>query len=129
MQDKHSHLSLVAHFKSISDPRVDRTKDHDLIDILVIAICALLCAAESFNDMEDFGKAKEDWFRTFLKLRNGIPSHDTFNRVFAALDPEKFLECFLAWTQSVRQAVEQEIVALDGKALRRAMSGPQGIKY
>jgi len=129
MQDKHSHLSLVEHFKSITDPRVDRTKDHDLIDILVIAICGLLCAAESFNDMEDFGKAKEDWFRTFLKLRSGIPSHDTFNRVFAALDPKEFLECFLRWTQSLRQAVAQEIVALDGKALRRALNRQESPKY
>ncbi len=129
MQNEPPHLSLVEHFKSITDPRLDRTKDHDLIDILVIAICALLCAAESFNDMEDFGKAKEDWFRTFLKLRNGIPSHDTFNRVFAAIDPKEFLECFLRWTQSLRQAVAQEIVALDGKALRRALNRDESPKY
>jgi predicted transposase YbfD/YdcC len=129
MQNEHPHLSLVGYFKSIADPRVDRTKDHDLIDILVIAICALLCAAESFNDMEDFGKAKEHWFRTFLKLRNGIPSHDTFNRVFAAIDPKEFLECFLRWTQSLRQAVAQEIVALDGKALRRARNRDENPKY
>jgi predicted transposase YbfD/YdcC len=129
MQNEHPHLSLVEHFKSIADPRVDRTKDHDLVDILVIAICALLCAAESFNDMEDFGKAKEDWFRRFLKLRNGIPSHDTFNRVFAAIDPKEFLECFLRWTQSLRQAVAQEIVALDGKALRRALNRDESPKY
>ncbi len=125
----HPKLSLIEHFKNLPDPRVNRTKDHDLIDVLIIAICALLCAADSFNDMEDFGKAKQDWFKTFLGLRNGIPSHDTFNRVFAALDPEKFLECFLAWTQSVREAVGQEIVALDGKALRRARSGPKSVKY
>ncbi len=80
-------LSLVAHLKSIEDPRVDRTRDHELIDILVIAVCTLLCAGETFNDMEDFGHAKHAWFKTFLTLRNGIPAHDTFNRVFAALDP------------------------------------------
>lgn len=129
MQNEHPHLSLVEHFKSIDDPRVDRTKDHDLVDILVVAICALLCAAESFNDMEDFGKAKEHWFRTFLTLRNGIPSHDTFNRVFAAMDPKEFLGCFLRWTQSVRQAVAQEVVALDGKALRRALNRNENPKY
>jgi predicted transposase YbfD/YdcC len=126
---KHPKISLIEHFEKLPDPRVDRTKDHDLIDVLIIALCSLLCAAESFYDMEEFGQAKQDWFKTFLGLRNGIPSHDTFNRVFAALDPEKFLECFLAWTQSVRQAVGQEIVALDGKALRRAINGDDSVKY
>jgi predicted transposase YbfD/YdcC len=121
--------SLLAHFEGLPDPRLNRTRDHDLIDVLVIAICALLCGAESFNDMADFGLAKEDWFKTFLSLRNGIPSHDTFNRVFAALDPKQFLDCFLNWTQSVRAAIPQEIVALDGKALRRALDGEQSVKY
>src|ERR1051325_7066713 len=129
MQNTHPKLSLIEHFKDLPDPRVDRTKDHELIDILVIAICTLLCAGESFNDMEDFGQAKADWFKTFLRLRNGIPSHDTFNRVFAALDPQAFQDCFLRWTQSLRAAVAQEIVALDGKALRRALNGDQSVKY
>jgi predicted transposase YbfD/YdcC len=122
-------LSLVAHFKMIPDPRVNRTLDHDLVDVLVIAVCCLLCAGESFNDMEEFGRAKEEWFKTFLRLRNGIPSHDTFNRVFAALDPKAFLDCFLSWTQSVRAAIPQEIVALDGKALRRALNAEESPKY
>jgi hypothetical protein len=120
---------LIEHFKDLPDPRVNRTKDHDLIDLLVIAVCTLLCAGESFNDMEDFGEAKHDWFKTFLTLRHGIPSHDTFNRLFAALDPKAFLDCFLRWTQSLRQAVPQEIVALDGKALRRALNADQSVKY
>jgi predicted transposase YbfD/YdcC len=126
---QHPTLSLVAHFKDLSDPRINRTKDHELIDILVIAICTLLCGGEGFNDMEDFGKAKEEWFRTFLRLSNGIPSHDTFNRIFAALDPKQFLECFLRWTQSLRQAIQKEIVAVDGKALRRAMNKKENLKY
>lgn len=129
MQKPHPHLSLIEHFKDLPDPRINRTKDHDLIDVLVIAICALLCGAESFNDMEDFGLAKQDWFKTFLGLRNGIPSHDTFNRVFAALDPAQFLDCFLRWTQSLREAVAQEIVAIDGKALRRALNRKGHPKY
>jgi predicted transposase YbfD/YdcC len=122
-------LSVIEHFQHLPDPRVNRTKAHDLIDILVMAICTLLCGGESFNDMEDFGHAKHDWFKTFLRLRHGIPSHDTFNRVFAALDPQQFLDCFLRWTQSLRQAVAQEIVALDGKALRRALHRDQSIQY
>src|SRR5712675_3497033 len=100
-----SRIGLIECFKDLPNPRVEGRCDHKLVDIMVIAICTLLCGGETFNDMEDFGRAKEPWFKTFLSLRNGIPSHDTFNRVFAALDPKGFLECFLRWTQSVRQAV------------------------
>ena len=127
-QNKVASSSLVFHLSRVPDPRIDRMKDPDLVDILVIAVCTLLCAGETFNDMEDFGKAKQDWFKTFLRLRNGIPSHDTFNRVFAAIDPKEFLECFLRWTQSVRQEVAKEVVALDGKALRRALNKDQSAK-
>ena len=116
-------------FAQLTDPRLNRTKEHRLIDILVIGICTLLCGGEGFNDMEDFGDAKQDWFKTFLELPNGIPSHDTFNRVFSALDPTGFLECFLRWTQSLRTVVEKEIVAMDGKALRRALNKGQALPY
>jgi|WetSurSiteA1Bulk_404760.scaffolds.fasta_scaffold42175_1 predicted transposase YbfD/YdcC len=125
----HPKPSLIEHFKALPDPRVQGRCDHDLIDVLVIAVCTLLCGGSGFDDMADFGRAKYEWFRTFLTLRNGIPSHDTFNRVFAALKPEAFLDCFLRWTQSLRQAVAQEIVALDGKALRRALRRGQSPHY
>ena len=125
----HPKTSLIEHLSTITDPRINRTRDHELLDILVLAICALLCRAETFNDMEDFGKAKEEWFKTFLSLPNGIPSHDTFNRVFQALDPKQFQDAFLNWTQSVRQAIPDEIVAMDGKALRRALTQSKNPRY
>ena len=90
MQPTRHPTSLSEHFVSSIDPRVDRTKEHRLEDILMIALCAMLCGAESFVDFADFGRAKEDWLRTFLTLPHGIPSHDTFGRVFAALDPKAF---------------------------------------
>ena len=125
----HPKLSLIEHFQDLPDPRVQGRTDHDLIDVLVIAVCALLCGGTGFDDMADFGRAKEAWFKTFLTLRNGIPSHDTFNRVFAALKPAAFLDCFLRWTQSLRATVAHEIVALDGKALRRAGGRGQSARY
>jgi predicted transposase YbfD/YdcC len=125
----HPRLSLIEHFKDLPDPRVKGRTDHDLMDVLIIAVCTLLCGGTGFDDMADFGRAKEAWFRTFLTLRHGIPSHDTFNRVFAALKPEAFLDCFLRWTQSLRQAVAHEIVALDGKALRRSLRHGQSARY
>ena len=129
MQNPQPRLSLITHFENLPDPRVKRTQRHELIDLLTIAICTLLCGGETFNDMEDFGHAKHAWFKTFLTLAHGIPSHDTFNRLFAALDPKAFGECFVNWTQSLRAAVAQEIVALDGKALRRALNADQSIQY
>ena len=124
----HPSYSLISVLREIEDPRVDRTKLHKLEDLLVISICALLCGAESFEEMEVFGRAKKEWLKGFLELPNGIPSHDTFGRLFAALDPRKFLEAFMRWTQSLRETVAGEVVGLDGKALRRAINCGQNPK-
>jgi len=118
--------SLSEQFKRLRDPRIDRTKCHSLHDILIIAILAMLCGADSFTDMEDFGHAKDDWLASFLDLPNGIPSHDTFNRVLALLDPHEFMDCFIRWTQTLRHAVTEEIVAMDGKSLRRSLDKGRG---
>lgn len=125
----HPHSTLIDHLKQLPDPRISRTRHHELTDILVISICTLLCGGESFYDMEEFGKAKQDWFATFLPLPNGIPSHDTFTRVFSILDPASFQDCFMRWTQSLREAIDREIVAVDGKALRRAREAGGDIRY
>ena len=113
-------LSLTTHFAQVPDPRLDRTKDHQLLDILVIAICAILCGANDWVGVATFGKARLAWFQTFLKLPNGIPSHDTFGRVFARLDPEAFAQAFLNWTQAIRTVLPAEVIAIDGKTLRRS---------
>ncbi len=118
--------SLRDHFSSLSDPRVDRTKRHHLLDLLTIAICGIICGADGWVEIEEFGNAKLPWFQTFLDLPNGIPSHDTFGRVFAALDPDRFQACFLSWVQAASVSSENQIVALDGKTLRRSHDRSNG---
>jgi predicted transposase YbfD/YdcC len=118
--------SLLQHFSSVSDPRIDRTKRHKLIDILVISICATICGAETWEDFELFGYAKKDWFNSFLELPGGVPSHDTFRRVFARLDPTQFQQAFLDWVRSVTRLTKGEVVAIDGKQLRRSTDAAAG---
>ena len=112
--------ALIRHFSPLEDPRIDRQKKHMLIDVVVIAVCATLCGGSSFEDFEDFGVEKIAWLKTFLDLPNGIPSHDTFNRIFARIKPQQFLECFIAWMADVVQVCGDEVIAIDGKALRRS---------
>lgn len=112
--------SLLEYFADLPDPRIDRCKHHALIDILTIALLATICGAEHFTEMEAFGEAKHDWLRTFLELKNGIPSHDTFARVFAFIKPAAFQERFVRWVQAVRTATEDEVIAVDGKTARRS---------
>ncbi len=111
---------ISEHFGTLEDPRIDRTKRHQLLDIVTIAICGTICVADSWVDIELFGQCKEEWFRTFLDLPNGIPSHDTFGDVFARLDPEQFQHCFIQWVQAVAQLTQGEVVAIDGKTVRRS---------
>jgi hypothetical protein len=113
-------LSLISSFKELPDPRVEGRCDHLLIDIIVVAVCGVIAGAQSWVDIESFGKAKQAWLSTFLELPNGIPSHDTFGRFFAALDAEAFQQAFSRWVQSVFRVSEGEVVAIDGKTVRRS---------
>ena len=108
----------MEHFQGMSDPRVERTRHHHLIDIIVITLCAVIAGAESWDDVELFSEAKVEWLATFLELPNGIPSHDTFNRVFAALNPDAFQERFVAWMQGVVGTLSAQVIAIDGKTVR-----------
>lgn len=119
--------TVMDHFSELEDPRRDN-KRHQLLDILVIAICAAICGADTWTDVELFGKAKEKWFKEFLELPHGIPSHNTFGRVFALLDPEQFQQCFRKWIEAVAERTQGEIVALDGKQLRRSHDKAAGKK-
>ena len=111
--------TLQSIFEAIEDPRVERTKLHLLIDIIVIAILGVLCGADGWVEIEEFGNMKLDWLKTILDLPNGIPSHDTFGRVFAAIDPKQFEASFVQWVQAISKTVKG-VVAIDGKTLRRS---------
>jgi len=111
---------IEEHFGDLTDPRIDRTKLHKLLDIVVIAICAVIAGADNWEDVEEFGKARIEWFQTFLEVPNGIPSHDTFTRVFARLDPEQFRASFLRWMKAVSEVIGGQVIAIDGKVLRRS---------
>lgn len=119
---------FVAHFAALPDPRVDRTKLHTLLDILVIALCTLLCGGEGWEDMTEFGQAKEPFFREQLglSLAHGIPCPDTFRRLFARLDPEAFTQCFTAWVATLRHQTKGEVISIDGKTLRHSFDTAAG---
>ena len=112
--------TISSHFGDLEDPRVDRTKRHQLIDIITITICAEISGADTWVDIEAYGQAKYKWLKKFLELPNGIPSHDTFARVFARLNPEQLQQCFLGWVRSISQLTDGEIVSIDGKTLRHS---------
>ena len=115
--------TIEEHFGRVQDPRIERSKEHKLIDIISIAICAVICDAEGWVDIENFGKSKMSWLKTFLELPNGIPSHDTFGRVFSLIDPEEFQESFHSWAQSIHELMDGQVIAVDGKQVRGSKDG------
>src|SRR5258706_1139802 len=125
--EQHCSLDLETYFEGLEDPRVKITKQHKLLDIIIIAICGMICGAEGWVDIEEFGKEKEEWLKTILALPNGIPSHDTFGRVFARLDPVKFERCFFQWVESMSGTIAG-VIAIDGKSLRRSHDEAKGKK-
>jgi predicted transposase YbfD/YdcC len=124
--DANAPRGLLRFFKDLPDPRMDRTRLHELMDVVTIAILAVICGADSFVHIELFGNSKLPWLKTFLALPNGIPSHDTFGRVFAALDPAAFERCMLNWTAALAKATGGRLIALDGKTLRRSFQAAGG---
>lgn len=115
--------SIVEYFASVPDPRIQRSQRHQLTSVLVLSLCAVVCGADSFVAIEHFGRARVDWLKTFLNLPNGIPSHDTIGRVFAMLDPKALEEAFRRWVEAVAKLTKGEVVAIDGKTLRRSFHG------
>ena len=111
-------ITIADHFAHMTDPRVERSQRHKLIDIITIAICAVICGADTWVDIESYGRAKVKWLKQFLELPNGIPSHDTFARLFARLEPEEFQKSFLKWIKSISNIMKGEVIAIDGKTLR-----------
>jgi predicted transposase YbfD/YdcC len=120
--------SLLIMLSKVEDPRIDRTKMHNLVDILFIAVCASIANADSWTDIEEFGNAYIDWFRSILELPNGIPSHDTFGRVFSLLDPEQLNLCIVEWINHIHSISEGEIIAIDGKTIRGSFDEASGKK-
>jgi len=121
-------MSVISHFSNITDPRLHRTKKHPLINIIFISLTALLCGCETWAEVEVFGKSQKPYLLKYIDLSNGIPSHDTFGRVFALLDMDKFQESFLSWTNDICNNTKGKIVAFDGKTLRRSGDKIKGKK-
>ena len=116
--EKQPVTSIAKHFEGLQDPRTGNAKQHIFLDILIIAICAVICGADGWSDVELFGKNKKEWLKTFLELPKGIPSHDTFGRVFAQIKPDEFQKRFMEWVQAIETLTTGQVIAIDGKQLR-----------
>lgn len=121
-------LSIMEHFEGLPDPRRDHNKEHKLIDIIALSLCGVLAGCEAFTEIEQFGEHQEDFFRQFLELPNGVPSHDTIGRVFQLLDPKAFEQCCLAWVASLQKNFNDTSIAIDGKTLRRSFDHAEGLR-
>jgi len=113
-------------FVRITDPRSQKSQLHSFATVLTIAVCATISGADSWVAIEGWAKAKAEWLSTFLDLKNGVPSHDTFGRLFAAMDPEEFQRAFISWTESIAESLDGCVVAIDGKTLRRSFDRANG---
>ena len=120
-------LSLIGHFANLEDPRDASKARHKLLDMVAIAIAGVMCGADDWVSIASFARAKEGWFRRYLELPNGIPSHDTLGRVFSLLAPGTFETCFRAWIDSIRAHLPDEVVAIDGKSVRRSHDRAAGL--
>lgn len=117
---------ITEHFGKVKDPRIGNATRHELIDIIVIAVCAVICGADGWSDVALFGKSKQKWLKTFLELPHGIPSHDTFGRVFARIKPEEFQRSFLDWVKAIQKLTRGEVIAIDGKQLHGSQDEGNG---
>lgn len=118
--EKPIYLGVFAFFESVPEPRVERTRLHPLVNILIIAMLTMICVGEGWEDMEEFGLGKEAWLGTFLDLKHGIPSADTFRRVLSAMNPKAFNACFIAWVQALSLGTSGKLIAIDGKTIRHS---------
>ena len=116
--EKQATESIANHFRGLNDPRTGNAKQHIFLEILIIAICAVICGADGWSDIELYGRNKKGWLKTFLELPKGIPSHDTFGRVFAQIEPEEFQKRFIEWVKAIEKLTEGQVIAIDGKQLR-----------
>jgi predicted transposase YbfD/YdcC len=124
--EKRAVESILKYFGELEDPRTGNAKAHIFLEILIIAILAVICGADGWSDVELFGKNKKDWLKTFLELPKGIPSHDTFGRVFAKIKPEEFQKRFMEWVRAIEKLTAGQVIAVDGKKLRRSHDQEDG---